>query len=135
LLIGDVPFIRLKLLAPRVPFVRYTWKAMPLREDDQCAHSQDSFPPTAMVKSRTAKRLSERLLASRLINGAQLAEALLAVGEDEERLLAHLLDQGLLTPFQARQLRRRASGFHVGNYVVVDYLGRGGNSLVFKAQH
>jgi serine/threonine protein kinase len=88
-----------------------------------------------MVKSGTAKRLSERLLDSRLVGAEQLAEAILAVGEEEEPLLAQLVEKGLLTSFQARQIRAGVEGFHVGNYVVIDYLGRGGNSLVFKAQH
>ena len=88
-----------------------------------------------MAKNSTVKSLSERLLDSRLVVAEQLAEAILAVGEEEEPLLTHLVGKGLLTPFQARQLQRGVQGFHVGNYVVTDYLGRGGNSLVFKAQH
>jgi serine/threonine-protein kinase len=88
-----------------------------------------------MVKNNSVKKLSERILDSRLVGAEQLAEAILAVGEEEEPLLAHLVGKDHLTPFQARQLRAGVQGFHVANYVVVDYLGRGGNSLVFKAQH
>jgi serine/threonine-protein kinase len=92
-------------------------------------------PFIAMVKNVTVKSLSERLLDSHLVAAEELAEAVLALGEEDEALLDHLVGKNLLTSFQARQLRAGVQGFHVGNYVVVDYLGRGGNSLVFKAQH
>jgi serine/threonine protein kinase len=88
-----------------------------------------------MVNNGTVERLSERLLASRLVSAVQLGEAQAAVGEEDNTLLLHLVEKGLLTRFQARQLRGGAKSFHVGNYVVVDYLGRGGNSIVFKARH
>jgi eukaryotic-like serine/threonine-protein kinase len=88
-----------------------------------------------MVNNGTVETLSERLLASRLVSAAQLGEALAAVGDEDDSLLLHLVEKGLLTRFQARQLRGGAKSFHVGNYVVVDYLGRGGNSIVFKARH
>jgi serine/threonine protein kinase len=88
-----------------------------------------------MEKNVIAESLSERLVVSRLVDAEQLAEALLAVGEEDDSLLEYLVEKGLLTPFQARQLRAGAKAFHIGNYVVVDYLGRGGNSIVFKARH
>ncbi len=83
----------------------------------------------------TAESLSERLLTSRLINVEQLADAVAAVGEEDDPLLQHLLEKGLLTGFQARQIRAGSKSFYLGNYVVVDYLGHGGNSIVLKAQH
>ena len=88
-----------------------------------------------MLKNPTAESLSERLLTSRLLDVEQLAEAIAAVCEEEDPLLEHLVKQDLLTPFQARQIRAGAKFFYVGNYVVVDYLGHGGNSIVLKAQH
>jgi serine/threonine-protein kinase len=77
---------------------------------------------------------SQRLLTSRLITAEQLAAARAVVGPNDRQLALHLVRTGLLTPFQARQLRAGASGFTVGRYVVVDRLGRGGNSIVFKAR-
>jgi serine/threonine protein kinase len=88
-----------------------------------------------MQKNATAESMSERLLASRLIDAEQLAVALAAVGEEDDPLLEHLVEKGLLTGFQARQIRAGAKSFYLGNYVVVDYLGHGGNSIVLKAQH
>jgi hypothetical protein len=75
-----------------------------------------------------------RLMASRLITAEQLAAARAVVGADDRQLALHLVRTGLLTVFQARQIRAGASGFTVGRYVVVDRLGHGSNSLVFKAR-
>jgi serine/threonine protein kinase len=88
-----------------------------------------------MLKNASAETLFDRLLASKLVNPEQLAEALVAVGEQEEPLLQRLVEKGLLTGFQARQIRAGSKSFYLGNYVVVDYLGHGGNSIVLKAQH
>src|SRR5262245_43082508 len=79
--------------------------------------------------------LSERILASRLVDAETLAAARAAVGGNEERLAHHLVREGLLTQYQLRQLRNGATKFHVDKYVIVDYVGRGGNAIVFKARH
>jgi serine/threonine protein kinase len=88
-----------------------------------------------MLKNATAESLLERLVTSRLINVEQLADAVAAVGEEDDPLLGHLVEKGLLTGFQARQIRAGSKSFYLGNYLVVDYLGHGGNSIVLKAQH
>src|SRR5438270_11456755 len=47
-----------------------------------------------------------------------------------------LVERGLLTAFQAELiLRGRTDGFHLGQYRVLDRLGRGGMGRVFKAEH
>jgi serine/threonine-protein kinase len=78
---------------------------------------------------------SKHLLISGLVSPQQLAAARLVVGQDDRQLALHLVREGILTPFQARQLRAGTTGFTIGKYVVVDRLGRGGNSIVFKARH
>ena len=78
---------------------------------------------------------SQRLLATRLLDVEQLRVASAAVDGDESALSAHLVREGLLTRFQARQVRAGATNFHVDKYVVLDCLGRGGNGVVFKARH
>ena len=87
------------------------------------------------MKTRRASTFVQRLASSRLIEPARLAQLREALGDDEKALCDYCLLHGLLTRFQARQLRAGARHFHVDKYVVVDYLGRGSNSLVFKARH
>jgi serine/threonine protein kinase len=87
------------------------------------------------MDKRTMTRFAHRLVKTRLLDAQQVAAAQAVAGDDEEALTRHLIRQGLLTRFQARQLRAGATSFHVDKYVVVDCLGRGGNSVVFKARH
>lgn len=87
------------------------------------------------MSSRNPSTFLRALRVSRLLSPDQIAEACAAVGDDEPHLSRALVQQGLLTRFQARQLRLGATRFHVDKYVVVDYLGRGGNSIVYKARH
>lgn len=74
---------------------------------------------------------------SALLTDDQLArarDALLLAGNAEE--MSHLLiDQGLLTEWQAAQLLAGPARFQVGNYVLLDLLGRGGMGSVFLARH
>src|SRR5438552_2021024 len=77
---------------------------------------------------------SERLAASRLLSAQQLASAQ-ALYDDDAKLGEYLVREGLITPFQLRQLQVGATGFFVGKYVVLDCLGRGGNGVVYKARH
>ena len=47
-----------------------------------------------------------------------------------------LVQKGLLTSFQARQLLAgRYKGFRIGQYVVQDIIGRGGMGAVYLAKH
>lgn len=87
------------------------------------------------MRTRLASHFVQRVASSRLLEPAQLAQARAAVGDDESALGQYLIGQGLLTRFQVRQLRAGARHFHVDKYVVVDFLGRGGNSIVLKARH
>jgi serine/threonine protein kinase len=80
-------------------------------------------------------RLAHQLVKTRLLNAEKLAAARAVVGDDEEELVNHLIREGVLTRFQARQLKAGATSFHVDKYIVVDCLGRGGNSIVYKARH
>jgi serine/threonine-protein kinase len=77
----------------------------------------------------------QRLEESRLLTEEQIRAATAAVGPEEPFLSRHLVRQGLLTRYQARQLRETAAKFHVDKYVVVDFLGRGAHSMVYKARH
>lgn len=79
-----------------------------------------------------------RLRESSLLAGEQLALAYDLAGETERgKPLAKLLvERGILTRFQAEMLLAgRTDGFVLGQYRILDEIGRGGMGRVFKAEH
>ena len=87
------------------------------------------------METQTRTTFVQRLLASQLLDEATVAAARAAAGEDETALARLLVQEGLLTRFQVRQLHAGATGFRVDKYIVLDCIGRGGNGIVFKARH
>lgn len=75
---------------------------------------------------------------SELMDADQLrgADAQFDSGATPEMLAEHLTSSGLLTKWQTKYLLMgRARGFRLGDYILLDQLGRGGMGSVFLARH
>ena len=88
----------------------------------------------------------EVVLASGLVTAAELDAAEVvarerlagspATPEQFDKAVAKaLVERGTLTPFQARELLAGRTRFRLGQYTVIDEIGRGGMGQVFKAEH
>ena len=95
---------------------------------------------------RERPRFRETALASTLVDEAQLAAAeaslagvldrLTAVATDWDQAVAdRLVQEKILTPFQAREMLAGRKRFRLGQYTVLDEVARGGMGQVFRAEH
>ena len=53
----------------------------------------------------------------------------------DDQLARQLISMGLLTPYQADQLRAGLTKLTLGPYVITDFIAQGGMGQVFKAEH
>src|SRR5262245_31020261 len=54
--------------------------------------------------------------------------------DDPSTLADQLVQEGTLTPFQARRLLKKR-GLIFGRYILLDHIGQGARGRVFKARH
>lgn len=80
----------------------------------------------------------DTLRQMQLVPAPRLDELVHKAGQFAEarELARHLLDRGLLTPFQVNHLLQdRAQDLLLGQYLLLERLGEGSRGQVFKAQH
>lgn len=104
-----------------------------------------SMPPDPATVP-AACRLRETVAASGLLQPGQfeaaeaevrlvLAEAGAGPAAWDQAVADTLVAQGLLTRFQSRELLAGRRRFRLGQYTVLDEIGRGGMGQVFRAEH
>lgn len=81
--------------------------------------------PAAVDAAEAAVRKLPGMAGAELQDPAQFDQA----------VAKYLVDQGVLTEFQAGQLLLGRKKFNLGQYRILDQIGRGGMGLVFLAEH
>ncbi len=88
-----------------------------------------------MSESELLAKFRDAALRSGLIDSKKWSQAVAAVGDDPAKLASHFVVLGLLTAYQAQQLRAGRGKLTLGPYVITGWIGQGGMGQVFKAVH
>ncbi|MEM9588367.1 MAG: serine/threonine-protein kinase, partial [Planctomycetota bacterium] len=84
-------------------------------------------PPTIAFRDAALK--------SGLVTQRQWDRAVELAGDSEESIASKLTASGILTPYQAQQLRSGRTKLTLGPYLITDWIGQGGMGQVFKGVH
>jgi len=94
------------------------------------------------VPSSETKPLRDSALASGLITEQQFDESLAKMRSNtlkqnfaDSEISIYLVNEKLLTQYQADQLAKGLTKLTLGPYVITDWIGQGGMGQVFKAEH
>ena len=79
---------------------------------------------------------AEAAVRSGLVSQRKYARAVELAGTDDETVIAEtLVISGIITKYQAEQLRLGRTKLSLGPYLITDFIGQGGMGRVFKAVH
>ena len=95
--------------------------------------SRSLFRTYALLSGLVTKDQLER--AELAMHEAPLGTAGAAVEVSDEQLAEKLVEQGVITAYQAAQLREGRTKFDIGPYIVTDWIAQGGMGHVYKAVH
>jgi len=97
------------------------------------APKKSTFASAAIVSGIVSQEQIDAALAALAAKagGAQIT----ATDVDDDQLAEQLVEMGVLTGYQATQLKAGKTKLHLGPYIITDFIGQGGMGYVFKAEH
>lgn len=94
---------------------------------------RSAFRDSALLSGLVTKEQIESAVAGVRSSPDELPTPLEAVSDDE--LAEKLVEMGMLTLYQADQLKAGRTKLNLGPYTITDWIGQGGMGQVFKAVH
>jgi eukaryotic-like serine/threonine-protein kinase len=96
--------------------------------------SRSVFRNLALLSGLVSQQQLDEAVAS-LQGEPSAASPAQLVDLDDSALSARLVELGILTPYQVKELRSGRSKFNLGPYIITDWIGQGGMGHVYKGVH